>query len=188
MICFYINHTHTLLPPNSYINLAWNEDYVRGQDYFTCLQFISYNQVGQSLVWNYVRENWLKIVDRFGLSDRYLGRLISGITFRFATNTQLEEMQAFFTKYPEAGAGAASRKEALATVRNNVKWLEKNLQSVGRWLENVATLTRRTQSLEKDVLRTDNVTNIISTTMSSQTDSNLTTNRPNVTATTPETK
>ncbi|XP_065354225.1 glutamyl aminopeptidase-like isoform X3 [Calliphora vicina] len=118
-----------------YINLAWNESYVRGQDYFSCLQYIAQNRVGQPLVWDYVRENWPRLVERFGINERYMGRMIPSITSRFASQTKLEEMEAFFEKYPEAGAGTAARKEALENVKNNIKWLEQNLKPVGEWLQ-----------------------------------------------------
>lgn len=118
-----------------YINLAWNEEYVRGQDYFTCLTYISANPMGESLVWDYVRENWLQLVERFGLNERYLGNLIPSITARFHTQTKLDEMEQFFAKYPEAGAGTAARVRALETVKNNIVWLAENLASVDAWLE-----------------------------------------------------
>ncbi|XP_054747725.1 glutamyl aminopeptidase [Anastrepha obliqua] len=117
-----------------YINLAWNESYVRGQDYFTCLSYISTNPIGQSLVWDYVRENWLRLVERFGINERYLGRLIPTITRRFVTQTKLEEMEAFFAKYPEAGAGTTARKQALETVKFNINWLQQNKEKIAEWL------------------------------------------------------
>ncbi|KAH8359852.1 hypothetical protein KR093_009103 [Drosophila rubida] len=118
-----------------YIDLAWHEEYVRGQDYFTCLTYISANPMGESLVWDYVRENWLALVDRFGLNERYLGNLIPSITARFNTQTKLEEMEHFFAKYPDAGAGTAARVRALETVKNNIVWLAENLESVDAWLD-----------------------------------------------------
>lgn len=45
-------------------------------------------------------------------------------------------MNEFFAKFPEAGAGAAARKQALETVANNIKWLEVNKASVADWLNN----------------------------------------------------
>ncbi|XP_075149879.1 glutamyl aminopeptidase-like isoform X1 [Haematobia irritans] len=117
-----------------FINLAWNENNVRGQDYFTCLQYIAQNRIGQPLVWDYVRENWPRLVERFGINERYLGRMIPSITSRFASQTKLDEMESFFAKYPEAGAGTAARKEALENVKNNKKWLEQNMEAVGKWL------------------------------------------------------
>ncbi|XP_053945390.1 glutamyl aminopeptidase-like isoform X2 [Anastrepha ludens] len=123
-----------------YINLAWNESYVRGQDYFTCLSYISTNPIGQSLVWDYVRENWLRLVERFGINERYLGRLIPTITRRFVTQTKLEEMEAFFAKYPEAGAGTTARKQALETVKFNINWLQQNKEKIAEWLATQQTV------------------------------------------------
>lgn len=76
---------------------------ITDQDYFTVMQNIAGNIVGTQLVWNYVRNNWLKLVDRFSLNDRRLGTFISNICGSFNTQLQLEEMQQFFNKYPDAG-------------------------------------------------------------------------------------
>ncbi|XP_039964988.1 uncharacterized protein LOC120777590 [Bactrocera tryoni] len=119
----------------NYINLAWDENNVRGQDYFTCIQYIAANPVGEPIVWDYVREHWPDLVDRFGLNERYLGSMIPSITARFDSQTKLEEMQQFFAKYPEAGAGAAARVRAQETVKNNIAWLANNKANIAAWLE-----------------------------------------------------
>ncbi|XP_053945175.1 glutamyl aminopeptidase-like [Anastrepha ludens] len=119
---------------SNYINLAWDENNVRSQDYFTCLQYIAANPVGEPLVWDYVREHWPDLVNRFGLNERYLGNMIPSITSRFDKQTKLEEMEQFFAKYPEAGAGAAARVRALETVKNNIAWLANNKDNIGEWL------------------------------------------------------
>jgi len=64
-------------------------------------------------------------VDRYTLNDRYLGQLIPTITSSFATQTRLDEMNSFFAKYPEAGAGKNYRTKALETVSKNIKWVAK---------------------------------------------------------------
>ncbi|XP_032666261.1 glutamyl aminopeptidase isoform X1 [Odontomachus brunneus] len=119
---------------SKFITTATDENYVRAQDFFRCLTTISKNPVGTPLVWDWVRANWQFLVDRYTLNDRYLGQLIPGITKSFTTETKLNEMNAFFEKYPEAGAGAASRAKALETVSNNIKWLARNKDKLGDWL------------------------------------------------------
>ncbi|RZC34917.1 glutamyl aminopeptidase [Asbolus verrucosus] len=116
------------------IELAKDETYIRSQDYFTLLQYIASNPIGTPLVWDYVRENWPQLVDRFTLNDRYLGRLIPSITSRFLANVKIDEMQHFFAKHADAGAGAAARRQALETVANNVKWLSKYKKTVEDWI------------------------------------------------------
>ncbi|KAF5308640.1 hypothetical protein FQR65_LT06101 [Abscondita terminalis] len=109
---------------------------IRGQDYFTMLQYISSNPIGAPIVWNYVRENWTYLVNRFTINDRYLGRLIPAITKSFTTNIQLQEMKIFFDEYPNAGAGQSARQQALAKVQNNIMWIQKNRNGVIEWLKN----------------------------------------------------
>ena len=86
-----------------------NETIIREQDYFSMLSYISYNRVGEPIVWDFVRNEWEYLVDRFTLNDRYLGSLIPTITKKFATEMRLQEMKDFFQKYPEAGAGEQNR-------------------------------------------------------------------------------
>lgn len=117
-----------------FVNLAWNPENVREQDYFTCIQGIAANPVGEPIVWEYVRENWEKMVDRFGINNRYLGRMIPAITGNFDTETKLGEVLAFFQRYPDAGAGASSREQAVANIRVNIQWLKSNLKDIHDWL------------------------------------------------------
>ncbi|XP_066255526.1 aminopeptidase A-like isoform X1 [Euwallacea similis] len=117
------------------LDLAKNESIVRGQDYFTVLGYISANPTGTDLVWDFVRQNWEYLVERFTLNDRYLGSMISTITKTFSTDSKLTEMEEFFAKYPEAGAGATSRRTALETVKQNINWLSNYRSTVESWLQ-----------------------------------------------------
>ncbi|XP_015590291.1 glutamyl aminopeptidase isoform X2 [Cephus cinctus] len=117
-----------------FINLAFNETYIRAQDFFSCMINIAGNPVGTPLVWDWIRENWGQLVKRYTLNDRYLGKLIPSITNSFSSELKLEEMKAFFQKYSEAGAGVGARAQALETVSNNIKWLNKNTAKLESWL------------------------------------------------------
>lgn len=117
------------------IDLASNDEtYVRKQDYFSLMASIASNPIGENLVWEYVKDHWLEIVERFGLNERNLGRMIPTITSRFTTQSKLNDMKAFFAKYPEAGAGANARIQAQEAVENNIKWLDRNKDAIGAWL------------------------------------------------------
>lgn len=45
-------------------------------------------------------------------------------------------MNAFFEKYPNAGAGAGARLQAIENVKNNIEWLKKNKIDVETWFMN----------------------------------------------------
>ncbi|OWR40682.1 hypothetical protein KGM_208533 [Danaus plexippus plexippus] len=119
-----------------YLTLAWDENNIRSQDYLTVVQQISSNPSGTDLVWDYVRNNWTKFVDRFTLNSRYLGNLIPGVTGSFKTVDKLKEMESFFAKYPDAGAGELARQRALENVRDNIRWTNKHMTVVANWLKN----------------------------------------------------
>ena len=82
------------------------------------------------------------LVKRYTLNDRYLGQLIPAITKTFSTRVKLDEIVAFFKKYPEAGAGAIYRAQSLETVETNVKWLGNNSQKIEKWLDSRPESTR----------------------------------------------
>jgi len=128
----------------NFLVLAGDENIVRSQDYFTCVQYIAANPVGESVVWEFFREQWLQLIARFGLNNRNLGRLISQITANFASSVKLEEVQQFFVKYPESGAGANSRLEAVETIKYNIEWLARNHADITDWLSGTASpLTKK---------------------------------------------
>lgn len=117
-----------------YLKRAENESIVRSQDYFTCVQAIAANPVGEPVVWEYYREQWPQLTARFGLNNRSFGRLIAQITKNFASTIKLEEVQHFFEKYPDSGAGANSRLEAVETIKYNIEWLSSNRDDINNWL------------------------------------------------------
>ncbi|XP_030559529.1 glutamyl aminopeptidase-like [Drosophila novamexicana] len=121
-----------------FLELATDESIVRSQDYFTCVQNIAANPVGQPIVWDYYREQWPQLINRFGLNDRNLGKLITSITSRFASEIKLDEVQEFYTKYPDSGAGASSRQQAVETIKYNINWLKENSDDIASWLSGTA--------------------------------------------------
>lgn len=63
-----------------------------------------------------------------------MGFLVPKITANFHTEQQLQEMRDFFARYPKAGAGERSRREALETTQANINWLKNHKDSVMSWL------------------------------------------------------
>ena len=45
------------------------------------------------------------------------------------------QVENFFAKYPDAGAGAAPREQALDSIRTNIAWVERNQQAIFDWLK-----------------------------------------------------
>lgn len=76
-----------------YVEYAKNETYVRSQDYFQVLGFISNNPVGNPIVWKFFRNEWPYLVNRFTLYHRIMGTFIASVTNSFSTEVELEEVR-----------------------------------------------------------------------------------------------
>ncbi|XP_049276571.1 glutamyl aminopeptidase isoform X1 [Anopheles funestus] len=121
-----------------FLDLSWNTALVRTQDQLSCIQYIAANREGEQAAWEHVRENWPRLVERFGIGERNLGRMIPSITGRFTTLARLNELEDFFARYPESGAGATARLQALENIQNNISWLQRNEANVAAWLKEPA--------------------------------------------------
>ncbi|XP_075400037.1 glutamyl aminopeptidase [Tenrec ecaudatus] len=115
-----------------YLDLLKNSTLIKSQDVFTVIRYISYNPYGKRMAWTWIQLNWDYLVNRYTLNDRNLGRIVT-IAEPFNTELQLWEMESFFNKYPDAGAGEKPREQVLETVKNNIEWLKQNRDAIREW-------------------------------------------------------
>uniref|UniRef100_A0A2R8M6Z0 Aminopeptidase n=1 Tax=Callithrix jacchus TaxID=9483 RepID=A0A2R8M6Z0_CALJA len=111
---------------------------------------------GNETSWNYTLEQYQKtslaqekekllyglasvrnvtLLSRYTLNDRNLGRIVT-IAEPFNTEMQLWQMESFFAKYPQAGAGEKPREQVLETVKNNIEWLKQHRNTIRDWFFN----------------------------------------------------
>ncbi|XP_053559514.1 glutamyl aminopeptidase [Bombina bombina] len=121
---------------DKYLKYLYNTSLIKSQDALNVIYYIStYSKYGKQMAWDWVRINWDYLVNRYTLTDRNLGRIVLRISTKFNTPTERWQMENFFERYPEAGAGATPRKQALETVNNNIEWARKNIAVIQAWLE-----------------------------------------------------
>ena len=109
------------------ISYSHNQSIINNENFFSVQQSISSSsEIGRDSVWNYIKNNWENLIERFGLNDRRLGNYVKSVVSGFSTEARLDDVNAFFEKYPDAGAGEAARKEALETIEKNIDWLDTN--------------------------------------------------------------
>jgi len=85
-------------------------------------------------VWDFLRQDWTYLVERFSLNDRLFGRLLADVAESFTTPERVEELRAHFEAWPEAGAGEQYRKIALERARANVNFGRRYAGAIGQWL------------------------------------------------------
>lgn len=118
------------------LDYSMDETKIRSQDFFTLMEYIGQNKVANGYLWDWVRANYDYIVNRFGLDNRELGRLVPKIVSGYNTEFQLEEVQSFYDQYPDAGTGEQARADSLDSIQNNIKWVSRSEKQIIDWLVN----------------------------------------------------
>uniref|UniRef100_A0A4X1TNS4 Aminopeptidase n=1 Tax=Sus scrofa TaxID=9823 RepID=A0A4X1TNS4_PIG len=116
------------------IDLGMEGKVIKTQDLASLLYAIARNPKGQQLAWNFVKENWTHLLERFELSSFPMRIIISGTTFHFSSKDELQEVKLFFESLQTQGSYLEVFQIVLETISKNIKWLEKNLPSLRNWL------------------------------------------------------
>uniref|UniRef100_A0A8C2XAC1 Aminopeptidase n=1 Tax=Cyclopterus lumpus TaxID=8103 RepID=A0A8C2XAC1_CYCLU len=113
---------------NRYLKYTLNPEKIRLMDVGSTILSIADNVAGQALAWNFIRAHW-EYVSNGGAAS-----LIEGVTRRFSTQFELEELERFAadnnlspTKYLQ---------QAVEQTQVNIVWVSENKDSVLKWFEN----------------------------------------------------
>jgi aminopeptidase 2 len=80
------------------LELGMSED-VRPQDIIYVFAPVAANPVGRTMAWEFVKEKWQTLYDRYySGSMSLLGRIVSSTTEDFASNKHYEDVEKFFSK------------------------------------------------------------------------------------------
>ncbi|XP_028401179.1 glutamyl aminopeptidase-like [Dendronephthya gigantea] len=122
---------------NRYLQYAIDDTKVRNQDTSGVISDIANaNPVGRSLAWNFLKEVWPIIIEKFGGGfDFSVIEMLNGVASAFSTQWELEELENFFGKYPQSGSATLSREQLLEKVRANIQWRAKYEKPIEDWLD-----------------------------------------------------
>uniref|UniRef100_A0A4W5R4C2 Aminopeptidase n=1 Tax=Hucho hucho TaxID=62062 RepID=A0A4W5R4C2_9TELE len=132
---FALSCTRKIWLLNRYLEYTLNPDKIRKMDSVSTINYIARNVAGQAIAWNFVRANWNYISSEYGGGIMSFGRLIEGVTQRFSTDFELQELRQFQSDYNEEELGSASRalEQAIERTQANIKWVKENKQTVLEW-------------------------------------------------------
>ncbi|CAO2614102.1 Aminopeptidase N [Lemmus lemmus] len=120
---------------NRYLSYTLNSEYIRRQDATSTIINIASNAAGQSLVWDFVRSNWKKLFEDYGGGSFSFANLIQGVTRRFSTEYELQQLEQFKAENQDTGFGSGTRalEQALEKTKANIKWVRENKDVVLQW-------------------------------------------------------
>ncbi|XP_041842646.1 aminopeptidase N-like [Melanotaenia boesemani] len=120
---------------NRYLEYTLDPTKIRKQDATSTIQTIAGNVVGMPLAWNFVRAKWSYIFQQYGSGSFSFSGLISGVTKRFSTEFELQELKKFKEDNLHAGFGSATLalEQAIEKTTANMKWVTENKAEVLKW-------------------------------------------------------
>ncbi|XP_071362940.1 alanyl (membrane) aminopeptidase-like b [Trachinotus anak] len=113
---------------NRYLEYTLNPEKIRLMDVGTTINYIGRNVAGQALAWNFVRAHWDYV------SQGVTPALIEGVTSRFSTQFELEELERFATDY-SLGSATRAVYQALEQTQVNIQWISDYKEVIQEWFE-----------------------------------------------------
>ncbi|KAM8895416.1 aminopeptidase N-like isoform 1-T3 [Spinachia spinachia] len=120
---------------NRYLDYTLDPTKIRKQDATSTIQYIAQNTVGVPLTWNFVRARWNYLFEQYGRGSFSFFGLIYGITTRFSTEFELQELKKFKEDNLHVGFGSAAMalEQAVEKTKANIKWVAENRDHVMHW-------------------------------------------------------
>uniref|UniRef100_A0A673M0Z8 Aminopeptidase n=1 Tax=Sinocyclocheilus rhinocerous TaxID=307959 RepID=A0A673M0Z8_9TELE len=107
---------------------------IQTQEFPLVMKTICKNFAGYLYAWDFVKENWDKITQKFPVGSFAIQSIIMSATSQFSTKTHLVEAQNFFTSLGTKGSQMRIVQEAIETIKLNMRWMENNLNTLQSWL------------------------------------------------------
>ncbi|XP_041800155.1 aminopeptidase Ey-like [Chelmon rostratus] len=119
---------------NRYLQYCLDPEKIRKQDATSTIISIAGNPIGQPLAWDFIRANWGHIYNDYGGGSFSFGGLISGVTKRFSTDFDYNQLLQFKEENAgQLGSTTTSLDQALERTRANMNWVDTNKRQVLEW-------------------------------------------------------
>lgn len=108
---------------------------VRLQDTPFTFNSVGQNPRGKELAWEFLKENWKTLMERYGNGGLFLlARIIEGTTTNLCTRDKLEDVESFFKTHKVPGA-KRTIKQAIEMIKVNIAVIDRDRKDIKEWLE-----------------------------------------------------
>ncbi|KAK1174174.1 endoplasmic reticulum aminopeptidase 1-like [Acipenser oxyrinchus oxyrinchus] len=110
-------------------------DTLKTQDLPYVVVHVSKNPAGHKHAWEFLKTNWHTLVKKFDLGSHSIAHMVTGVTNQYSTREMLEEVRGFFEALEESGSQLRCVQQAVESIEENIRWMDKNLDKVRGWLQ-----------------------------------------------------
>lgn len=105
-------------------------DLIQTQELPLVVSTVCHGFAGYLFVWDFIQENWDRLIEKFPLGSFAIQSIIKSATARFSTQAHLNQVEGFFSSLKERGSQMRSVQEAVETIRLNQRWMDRNLPTL----------------------------------------------------------
>ncbi|XP_036624075.1 endoplasmic reticulum aminopeptidase 1 [Trichosurus vulpecula] len=114
---------------------SFQGDIIKTQQFPGILHCVGRNPKGHLLAWQFLKENWNRIIQKFELGSSSLAHMVTGTTNQYSTRERLEEVKEFFSSLKENGSQLRCIQQTLETIEENIRWMNQNYEKIKVWLQ-----------------------------------------------------
>ncbi|XP_029798495.1 endoplasmic reticulum aminopeptidase 1 isoform X2 [Suricata suricatta] len=114
---------------------SFKGDKIKLQEFPRILSAVGRNPVGYPLAWQFLRENWDTLIQKFEPGSSSLTSMVMGTTSQFSTRARLEEVKGFFSSLKENSSQLRCIQQTIETIEENIRWMDKNFEKIRVWLQ-----------------------------------------------------
>ncbi|XP_020864713.2 endoplasmic reticulum aminopeptidase 1 [Phascolarctos cinereus] len=114
---------------------SFQGDIIKTQEFPSILGLVGRNPKGYLLAWQFLKENWNRIIQKFELGSNSLTDMVIGTTNQYSTRERLEEVKEFFSSLKENGSQLRCIQQTLETIEENIHWMNQNYENIRVWLQ-----------------------------------------------------
>ncbi|XP_036266485.1 endoplasmic reticulum aminopeptidase 1 isoform X4 [Pipistrellus kuhlii] len=118
------------------LDQSFKGDVIKTQEFPAILRSVGRNPVGYPLAWQFLKDNWNKLIQKFDLGSPSIAYMVMGTTNQFSTRARLEEVKGFFSSLKENGSQLRCVQQTIETIEENIRWMDKNFDKIRVWLQN----------------------------------------------------
>ncbi|XP_061624083.1 endoplasmic reticulum aminopeptidase 2 [Phyllopteryx taeniolatus] len=112
------------------LDLGLEGQVIRPQDLSSLIFGVANNPRGHRIAWNFVKENWGTLVQKFQLGSSTIRNILIGTTSQFSYPEEYSEVKLFFESIKEHASQVKGPQLALDNLQKNVRWMQRNLETL----------------------------------------------------------
>ncbi|XP_078688075.1 aminopeptidase N-like [Branchiostoma floridae x Branchiostoma belcheri] len=121
-----------------YLERSTDAALVRRQSAPDVISYVGGSDVGKSLAWNFLVDNWDFYVENYDETQFTMASIVLSVTKQFSTQEDLDNLEQFLTKHPNQGTATRAFSQAVDSTRANLRFRQDNESKIRAWLERLA--------------------------------------------------